>query len=216
MNTKLFLRGTVAALTCLSLGACLGNGNGGGGLAGGPAGGGTYQANVDRVQGLGPQTVRQAGVVNYQGKTRLETVAANSSTLNGYFIGDLAFAADFDNDTFNGTATNFAGEVDGTPVTLAGTLSSSNTADPNIVVQTDIVVPVVGGTVTTGSLIGNMRGTLTESVDNQTADAQLVVTGSFFGTNATGAGGGATMLLNNTGGVGFTFGGAGTFYADRQ
>lgn len=125
-------------------------------------------------------------------------------------------AADFDNGTLSGTATTFEGEVDGTAVTLAGALDTANTTNPNIVTQTDIVVPVVGGTITQGNLIGNMRGTLTESVNNNSSAVQLTLTGNFTGANAEGAQGTAAMLVGGENAVGFAIAGGGTFYADRQ
>ena len=215
MNKKLMLRGGFVVLSVISLSACLGTG-GGTGIGGGGGVSSTYQANLDRVQGLGPQTVRQTGTIDYEGKTRIETSAPGSNGPNGFFVGDVAFAANFDNGTLSGTATNFAGEVDGKAVTVTGTLSSQNTTDPNIVVQNDIVVPVVGGTITQGSLIGSMRGTLTESINNQSSTAQLTLTGTFLGTNAESAGGTSALLLGDPNSVGFGIAGGGTFYADKK
>jgi len=220
MNNTLILRGSLAALAAISLGGCLGSSNGTGlvGGTGGGVGGGTstYQASVDRIQNLGPQTVRQTGTLNYAGKTRIETAEPGSSTSNGFFVGDVNIAANFDNETLSGTATNFAGEVDGQAVTVSGTLSTQNTTDPNIVTQSDVVLPVVGGTVTQGNLIASMRGTLTESVNNQSSTAQLSMTGAFTGPNAEGATGTAALLLGDENAVGFGIAGGGSFYLEKQ
>ncbi len=214
MNGKLILRGSAALMACVSLSACLGNG---GGIAAGgrPGGGGNYSTELNRVQQLGPQTQRQTGTVNYSGQTRLETTLPGASAANGFFVGDVALAANFDAGTLSGTATNFEGEVDGQAVTLAGTLDSANTTDPNIVTQSDTPVPIIGS-ITQGNLIGALRGTLTESVNNESSTAQLVLTGAFVGTNATAATGTAAMLVGDEAAVGFGIGGAGTFYVDRD
>lgn len=184
----------------MSLTACLGNG-GGIDAGGGAGGGGNYSTELNRVQQLGPQTQRQTGTVNYSGQTRLETNAPGASASNGFFVGDVALAA------------NFEGEVDGQAVTLARTLDSANTTDPNIVTQSDTPVPIVGS-ITQGNLIGAMRGTLTESVNNESSTVQLVLTGALVGTNATAATGTAAMLVGNEAAVGFGIGG--TFYVDRD
>lgn len=217
MNKTIILNGSIAALACMSLSGCLGTGGGTGG-GGGGGGSSVYQDNFERVQYLGPQTERQNGSVNYIGKTRLETAPNTGGTSNGFFVGDLSISANFDNGTLSGTATNFVGEVDGEAVTLAGTLDSANTQDPNIVAQQDVVLPPVagGGTITSGSLIASMRGTLTESINNESTTAELGLIGTFVGTNATGAMGTAAMLLGDEQAAGFVIGGGGTFYLDRQ
>jgi hypothetical protein len=216
MNMTYLLRGAIAATTALSLSGCLSTvAAGGGGAGGGGNPSAAYATNLDRVQMLGPQTVRQTGTVNYVGKTRVETTEPGLTAPNGHFIGDVDLDANFDSGAITGTATNFAGQVDGTAVTLAGTLSTANTPDPNTVTQQDNVLPVIG-TVTTGALVSNMRGTLTESINNQSSTVQLSLIGTFSGTNAAGAHGAAAVLVGDENAVGFGIAGGGTFYLDRQ
>ncbi|MFZ5962060.1 hypothetical protein ACOXXX_03840 [Thalassococcus sp. BH17M4-6] len=175
-----------------------------------------YQNNADRVQQLGPQTIRQTGTVNYEGKTKIDSLDPETQEINGFFIGDIELAADFDDGSLSGTATNFEGEVDGEDVTLDGTLDTANTDDPNVVTQTDIELPANAGTITQGNLIANMRGDLTESINNQTSTVQLSLIGSFSGSNAEGAHGAAAALVGDENSVGFGFAGGGTFYLERQ
>lgn len=221
MNKSVILRGAIATLACLSLGACLGSsgggGTGGGGAGGGGGGGSSFADNASRVQNLGPQTNRQSGTIDYVGQARVDTVDPGQSAPTGFLTADLALAANFDAGTISGTATNIAGEVNGNAVTLSGTLDSVNGSGPNTVVQTDIAVPAPGsGTITTGALLASMQGTLTDDATNQSSLTELGLIGSFTGANADGAFGTASALVGDENAVGFGLAGGGTFYLDRQ
>ncbi len=218
MVTKILFKSSIAALACISLSACLGSsaavGPGGGGGGGGTA---AYDAKLDQVRGMIPTIVRQTGTANYVGQTRLDTLdpAGTSSTPTGYLVGDIALAANFDTESVSGTATNFAGEVGGQAVTLSGTLDTANSNSPNLVSSSTTTAPIIG-TITTTALVANMRGTLTESINNQSSDVELGLQGAFVGPNANAIHGPAVALVGSSGTVGFGFGGAGTYYLERQ
>ncbi|MCF3592679.1 hypothetical protein LZG00_01550 [Rhodobacteraceae bacterium LMO-12] len=217
MNRNILLRGGFAIMACAALVGCSNGSTPVAGGGGGGGGGGTaaFDAALSNVQHLGPQTEKQIGTSDYSGQAKVETVDNASGVKNGYIIGDVDLTANWDAETVSGSATNFQGEYDGNPVTLDGTLTTAASSSPNTVVQQTIALPV-GGTITTGNLIANLRGTLTESINNESSDVELGMIGSFTGANAEGAQGAATMLVGDSDSVGFAIAGGGQFYLEKN
>lgn len=239
MNVISVFRLGLSACACSALIACASTNSGGGGAAGpggGTAGGGTpgggtsgggqtatqamtaFDNAMAMGPNMGPTTINPTGKANYVGKTKINTINPNQTGFNGFVIGDLNMQADFDTDALTGTATNFAGEIDNQAVTLAGTLDTANVTSnaPNTVV-TSAPINVAGQSIHTTTLLGALQGKLTDSINNDEAEVQLILQGpAAFGANADRFQGGATAIIGNQGQVGFGFGGSGEFYLDRQ
>jgi hypothetical protein len=107
-----------------------------------------------------PSTLPTSGSANYDGTLFIETPA------NVDILGKLEMAFDFDNDSFNGKATDF---VDDDNDTYDGQLDITN-GDINRAANTAVTV----------TFFGDVDGTITDPDDNfYTIDAQVV--GNFYG-----------------------------------
>ncbi|QUJ76940.1 hypothetical protein KDD17_02475 [Sulfitobacter albidus] len=227
MTKSIFLRGSATVLLCVSLSACLGNGNNGtagGGTAGGGTGsggsGGTpsqsdFDANIARVEGIAPSSTKQSGTFDYAGQVRLSTRDANAN-VNGELLGDVAATVNYDAETATGNVTNIAGTVDGAAVAFDGTLDTSTGAGSGTVVAATTNAPIVGSV--TSTVVGlTVEGTLTESGGTDTAQVVLGLNGPTLGTNAEAIRGGAVAASTTFNGQqGINGIGAGDFYLDKQ
>lgn len=221
------LRLGMVACACMALGACGTSSSGGAGFAGAPgtpAGGGTpAQAlaafDTQMANGLKMQstTINPAGKPNYAGRVKLNTLNEGQTGYSGFVVGDLKLQADFDKDKVTGTATNFTGEIDNQAFELTGTLDTANVTSnaPNTVVTSDPMI-IAGQKYHVTTMLATLDGKLTNSLTNEAADVELVLTGQAFGANADRIQGSATALVGNKAEVGFGFGGVGEFYVDKK
>jgi hypothetical protein len=230
MKMKTTLRGTAALIACLSLSACFGSSNGGGAGAGGGggAGGATgYDAKFGAIENTIATTTQMTGSVDYAGQTKVMTFAEGSNGVdsNGTITGDVALNANFDTGAVSGTATNFAGTVDGKDITLTGTLDTANSAFADTSMAYSTAVPPIPGIPQTQGLYGSgftadMRGELTNTETDDKATATLNLLGSVVGTDGAAAWGPASLTVNNVvdqGSLGFDLGSSGgTFYVERE
>ncbi|APE43921.1 hypothetical protein BOO69_11255 [Sulfitobacter alexandrii] len=234
------MRAGLLGASCLSLAACLGNGNGaaiGGGGGGGGGGPATtraeYDAKFDQLQNttsLAPTSVELVGQGTFRGNTLLNVTTNDQAATQGYALGDLEVQADFDNETIAGTATNFRGEIGGNAFTLDGTLDSANGIAPSVLseqVQPIILppgVPPIPGApteVVTNTFTLNMGGQLADPVSGSIGNVYLGLGGSFLGPigggQAQAAVGPATVVVTEQpGGAPIVIGGGGTFVLERD
>lgn len=219
-------------LACLSLSACSGSssgsgtggggtgggGTGGGGTGGGGAGGGgTFQSSFDAANLQPPTQTALSGSADYTGQISVRT-NANAADTDEVLIGDLDMNVNFNAGAtrpITASATNFAGEIDGTAVTATGTLSTANAPNGvNAVSTTNLNIPGVGATTFTG-LSTELRGTLSEPTDNLSGDVVMTLQGDMRGTNGASAVGANGVSIEPTGGGAAIITG-GTWYADRD
>lgn len=141
MMTNGFTRGSAVAVVLLGLAAC--NGSNGGGIAvgGGPGGAASSDAAFNAAfaaESGGGATASMpttfSGNFDGQVQAQLRSTGANGAPL-GHAVADLALSVNWtDGQTgpaFTGTASNFAGEVDGNATTWTGTLNVDQTPGLN-------------------------------------------------------------------------------------
>jgi hypothetical protein len=226
--TKIMTCCAVLALTACSQGGTaagggLGGGSSGGsgGGAGGGAGGGSGAAldtNFDTAFNAainqGPTQTPITGTASYVGELNLRTVDATGAE-NGFAVGDLALAVDFDasSNPISGTATNFRGVRDGTDITIGGTLDTANSTSINEV--TDLTTPLpTGGSITITNMNVSLRGDLTDDEFGNTYNAEATLNGPFMGSNGAASAGAAGVLTNSVGTNGIVAGGQ--YYVNKQ
>ncbi|WP_152465955.1 hypothetical protein [Sulfitobacter sp. THAF37] len=240
MNYQTILRAGLLGVSCLSLTACLGNGNGGAIGGGGGGGGGgpattraEYDAKFDQLQNttsLAPTSVELVGQGTFRGNTLLNVFTNDQAATEGYALGDLEVQADFDNETISGTATNFRGELGGNPFTLEGTLDSADGIAPSTLQEeTQPIIlppgqaPIPGAPteIVTNGFAVNMGGELSDPVSGSIGQVNLGIGGTFLGPigggQAQAAAGPATVVVSDEpGGALIRLGGAGTFVLERE
>lgn len=200
-------------------GGSTGGGTSGGSTGGGSTGGGTptTQADFDakNFQYIFLQATTQplSGSANYQGKLSVLTQAnANNATEAVY--GDASLNVNFDPAVVKpvtGTATNFAGKVNGVDTVISGTLSTANALsnDPNMVTAQTTGV----GTLT--SITATLRGDLVDPASALSGSARMILNGNLKEAGGTKMSGGHQTTLTPTGQTS-TIATGGSFYADKQ
>ncbi|MFP4326448.1 MAG: hypothetical protein ACLFQL_00455 [Paracoccaceae bacterium] len=230
-----------ALVGAVALSACSGsNGNAGsgGGAAGGGGGGGSgggggnpppaqdFDQAFNAAIGLGPSTDVLTGTARHTGRMNLITTDPGGQT--GEIAADLNLTVDFDaaSDPMSGTATNFAGTVNGNPVTLSGDLSTAAAAAASGNALNDITTSPLPAIAGSGELTGmslELRGTLTEDDSGVANDVLSTLQGNFYGSDGAAIAGSVgslveprsgTSILTGTGARQAGFGGR--FYTDRN
>lgn len=210
------LKLATVGVVCMSLSACFGNGNTGvaGGL-GGPPGGSNFQTNFDAAAGTLATTTELTGSADYTGEVRILT-GLNAGDASEALIGDLDMNVNFDANSrpVTATASGFAGEINGTQVTVDGTLSTDNAPNGiNDISATNVTVPVQGQ-ITLTAVSVEMQGSLSESTNQISGDALLTLQGQFRGDNGASVLGAAGVIYDPTNGPRTITGG--DWYANRD
>jgi hypothetical protein len=217
--TKIFAGLSILAISACSQGTTTAAGGGGGGAGGGGGGGGAqlevdFDAAFNAAINQGPTQTPISGSANYAGELNLSTVDSTGAE-NGFVVGDLALAVDFDaaSNPITGTATNFRGVRDGTDITISGTLDTANSTSINAVSAQTTPLPI-GGSLTVTSMNVSLRGDLTDGEFANTYNAEASLTGPFLGTGGAATAGAAGVLTDAVGTNGIVAGGQ--YYANKQ
>lgn len=194
-----------------------GSGSGGAGSGGSAGGGSTFQSSFDAANLQPPTQTALSGSADYTGEISVRT-NANAADADEVLIGDLDMNVNFNAGAtrpITASATNFAGEIDGTAVTATGTLSTANAPNGvNAVSTTNLNIPGAGATTFTG-LSTELRGTLSEPTDNLSGAVIMTLQGDMRGTNGAAVAGANGVSIEPTGGGASIITG-GTWYADRD
>ncbi len=223
----------IVGLVCTSLSACFGSssgsgtsgaGAGSGGGAGAGSGGGSggsggttdFDTNFEAAQLKGPTRTALQGSADYTGQVRILT-GANAGNADEALVGDLDMNINFDGGSrpISATASNFAGEVDGTAVTSTGTLSTANApSGVNAVTTSTVNIPGQGAAEFTGLSV-ELRGDLSESTGAMSGATLMTMQGNMVGDDGESAFGAAGVSIEpSSGGAAIITGG--TWYADKD
>jgi hypothetical protein len=185
IRTALVLTCTAALSGCMMTGWLSGTGNTPSSGSGSTSSGGSKSSFDDafaKAQGLGPTTTPLSGTATYNGRMHVLTGASADT---GSITGDVEMTADFGSGTpFSATARNFAGTVEGAPVTYSGTLSSAQATDSSPInsLITSPLPPIAGGG-ESSSLVLSIGGTLTndDTGVNNTVNPGSSMNANFYG-----------------------------------
>lgn len=215
MTLKIATKIAAVTVACTSLSACFGSSTSGVAGVGGVAGSSDYDTNFAAAQGKLATTTALTGSADYKGEIEILT-GLNQGNADESVIGDLEMNVNFDGGSrpITATASGFEGEVNGTQVTVDGTLSTANAPNGiNAVTATTVEVPVVGSVVSTGLSV-QLEGSLSEETEQLTGDAQLTLQGTFVGTEGASVFGSAAGIIDPATGPNVITGG--TWYADKD
>jgi hypothetical protein len=217
------LVGAVALSAC-SNGSSGGGGGGGGG--GNPPPAGDFDQAFNAAIGLGPSTDVLTGTASHTGKMNLITTDTNGQT--GEIEADLALTVNFDaaSNPMSGTASNFAGTVNGNPVTLSGELTTAAAAAASSNAINDIgtaPLPAIAGSGELTTLSLEMRGTLTEDDTGVANDILSTLQGQFYGSDGAATAGAVGSLVEPQSGTSILTGSSarsagfgGQFYTNKN
>ncbi|MCE8006343.1 hypothetical protein [Aestuariivita sp.] len=236
MKKSAILNMGVVLIATTALSGCLGSDSNGGGATaasgggGGSSGGGTvtfanYQSEFDRVSMTIPTSDMPTTLKgNYVGAMQAQ-VGDASGNIAGSLVADVNLAIDWTEgatpNPFSGGASNFRGTTDGG--TTVEAISGSLSVDPNLpsaIIRNSNTLNTVAGQVTVdaGSMTVPLAGDLT--LNGQTAEANVLLGGGFFGSGGTAAAGTAVggFRAAGTAPLSGIFDGSisGTYYVERQ
>jgi hypothetical protein len=201
-------------------GASSGGGTGGGATGGGTGGGGAamtssaYTTKLLEYTFLSPTQTPVSGSASYTGKVQVLTLANQADPTESIF-GDVNMAVDFAPGAVkpvSGTVGNFAGQVGGVDVVVAGTLSTANAAqnDPNFV-SAQFNQPT-GVTLT--SVTGTFAGDLTDPQSALSGSATMIISGNLKEAGGQKLAGGNSVSINSPNAPFIAT--SGGFYADKN
>ncbi len=179
--------GTSGGTSGGSAGGGTSGGSTGGGTGGGSTGGGTSggaapitQAEFDakNLQYIFLQSTTQplSGTANYQGKLSVLT-QANANDASEAVYGDANLNVNFGSGVVNpitGTATNFAGKVNGVDTVIGGTLDTANALSND----SNLVSAQATGAGTLTSITATLRGDLVDPASALSGSARMILNGN--------------------------------------
>lgn len=204
--------------------ACSSSGSGttGGGGGGGAA---SYDANLDRVQGMAPTGNMPTRInATYTGMTRQDLRETSGGAVVGQMLADLELAADWTDgqstNPWSGKADNFRGELNGSDFALDGELTVAEAEakgfSSTIGRTSNTINLPTGGTqtVATGAAMIQLAGEVDD--DGAKTDVLMNLGGSFFGSGAKAITGPASTQGFQAGGIRSDLVAAGDYYAEKK
>ncbi|UWQ16568.1 hypothetical protein [Jannaschia sp. M317] len=228
-----FALSTVLLASAVALAGCNSSNKGGGGAAGGGANSSNaaHNAAFNAVSAQGATTTMPATFTGaFTGSVQAQLGSMNgANTPLGHATGDLALTANWTDGqagpAFTGTATNFAGEVQGAATTWNGTLNASSSGALNRIQRFDgaaicaaapagVPCPVDPNAQTSSVTIA-MTGALTADGGTAGNDSNLVLNGFVTNDNQSITGATAGTFILPDGSTATVAGTESTFHATK-